>query len=85
MDMSSSDKEKFYEKVGNAATEVFKKKYPNLCKIIINELSPNFIVLQIYTMKWDVDVQLYEIDKFINDYFSIKSHARLRVPVHKCE
>jgi hypothetical protein len=86
--MTYEERIKFYEKVGNAVTEVFKKKFPNLCKIAIYEGKPvvlgdmeffHDVELFVYTIRGDRETDLYEIDKFIRNYFGIKTNERHRL------
>jgi hypothetical protein len=91
--MTYPEKIKFYEKVGKTATEVFKTRFPNLCKIRIFEEKPvvvggiefiHDVELFVHIIRGDRDTNLYEIDNFIRNYFEIKINEIYRVWENKC-
>ena len=96
MTMTYDERIKFYGKVGNSVTEVFKKKFPNLCKVRLYEKKPvvvrdveflHDVILYVHTLKdktFSDLTDLYEIDKFIRDYFGIRTTDRHRVRDNKC-
>lgn len=84
--MTPLERNEFYKKVGYATTEIFKKKYPKLCRVILLP-SANGPVLKVHTLygNKDSDAQLSIIDKFIKDYFNIETYSQLRLHTESCD
>jgi hypothetical protein len=91
--LNYTERKKWYNKVGSEVTEVFKSKYPNIRKVTIFEQKPIIVRgiefydglhLRVYVLSNDVYVNIYDIEKFIRNYFNIITDSQFKVIIDKC-
>lgn len=88
--MTYSERKQYYEKIGTATTEVFKKTHPGVCKVVIHELEKDHennyragdILVKITSTYMAVNPT--EVEKFINSYFNIKTRDVFLSYVGEC-
>lgn len=97
--MTYKEREEYYKKIGKSITEIFKKKYPNICKVSIFETERYLnsdeylgdIHLRVYSLREGDDVRdwteytvLSEINKFIKNFFNVTPNTTFNVNLDNC-